>query len=139
MKPRKAATPAVRSETGITESQKADFLESFAREFSLVQAADDADLTGEQLRKAFAEDREFYEDYRALQTREGEKVQKAMIDRALKGDPACARLVLPALLPELYGNRVTIDININRPEELEAVDDEKLAEIEATCLKLQSS
>lgn len=139
MKSRKAAPPAVRRPGVVTEEQKVQFLVTFQDTFSVVEAAAEADISGRDLKQAFSDDPEFHETYRSIRTGQGEKVQKAMIDRALKGDPACARIVLPALLPDLYGNRVTIDINVNRPEDLQKVDDDKLDEIEKTCLKLQNS
>lgn len=115
--------------SAISDVARAAFLRIYAETFDEREALRRAKITRAEFNRLIAEDAGFRRDYQRAQDSDTVQViERALIERAKRGDVGAAKAILPVLAPERHGPPSQVNINVT-PSDLKGKSLDELREL----------
>jgi hypothetical protein len=126
LKPRQRKGTPIPPDEIPSEAQKTIFLKTLAEDLSQYDARHAAKISRDQLAKLLQSDPAFAKAIHEIVLDNPERLEGALLRGAIvKGDKDLIKIALPAVLPEKYGPRANLNLNVDvtklTDEELDAL------------------
>ena len=136
MRRRKPRSLALVEPTMPDEKQVELFFQHLETEFepSIVDAARFAGINKRSFDLAVAQNPAFRARLTEWQAGRDQQLEEMAFQVARRGDPAMIRFLLQSRMPQQYGNKAKVDLNVtvNTPDDLSRMSDEELAALKAS-------